>query len=91
MYGGSLRELKKLDLFDLGVMLTIAATDGLDMVSEELLGKLTVYKGHCCLLHALMRQDANSEYYEKSNLRTTLLTARRILSRISPTAQEFIC
>jgi hypothetical protein len=55
MYGGSLRELKKLDLFDLGVMLTIAATDGLDMVSEELLGKLTVYKGHCCLLHALMR------------------------------------
>jgi hypothetical protein len=38
MYGGSLRELKKLDLFDLGVMLTIAATDGLDMVSEEKLG-----------------------------------------------------
>jgi len=41
MYGGSLRELKKLDLFDLGVMLTIAATDGLDMVSEEHLAKLT--------------------------------------------------
>ena len=35
MYGSSLRELKKLDLFDLGVMLTIAATDGLDMISEE--------------------------------------------------------
>jgi hypothetical protein len=64
MYGGSLRELKKLDLFDLGVMLTIAATDGLDMVSEELLGKLCSYKGHCCLLHALMRQDANSEPFE---------------------------
>jgi hypothetical protein len=35
-------------------MLTIAATDGLDMVSEELLSRLTQYKNHCCLLHALM-------------------------------------
>jgi hypothetical protein len=28
-------EMKKLDLFDLGVMLVIAATGGLDVLSEE--------------------------------------------------------
>lgn len=28
-------EMKKMDLFDLGVMLIIAATGGLDVISEE--------------------------------------------------------
>jgi hypothetical protein len=28
-------ELKKLDLFDLGVLLLISATGGLDVISEE--------------------------------------------------------
>jgi len=69
----------------------IAATDGLDMVSEDHLAKLADFSKHCCLLHALNRQDADSEAIEAGGLRSTLLTARRILSRISPTAQDFIC
>jgi hypothetical protein len=36
----SLSELKKQDLFDLGVVLTICATDGLDMVNEEYVAQL---------------------------------------------------
>jgi len=30
-----LAEMKKLDIFDLGVLLIIAATGGLDVISEE--------------------------------------------------------
>jgi len=41
------------DLFDLGVVLTICATGGFDMVNEELLTKLTDFSKHCCLIHAL--------------------------------------
>lgn len=37
----SIRELKKLDLFDLGVMLTICASGGLDIVAEEDILKLS--------------------------------------------------
>lgn len=33
----NLMELKKLDLFDLGILLIIAATGGLDVISEEIL------------------------------------------------------
>lgn len=36
-----MKELKKNDLFDLGVVLTICATGGLDMVNEEFLAKLS--------------------------------------------------
>jgi energy-converting hydrogenase Eha subunit C len=32
-----LKELKKLDLFDLGILLVIAATGGLDVISEEVI------------------------------------------------------
>jgi len=30
-----MQELKKLDLFDLGILLIIAATGGLEVISEE--------------------------------------------------------
>ena len=40
IYQNSITELKKNDLFDLGVVLTICATGGLDMVNEEQLSKL---------------------------------------------------
>jgi len=33
-------ELKKLDLFDLGILLIIAATGGLDVISEEIINSL---------------------------------------------------
>jgi hypothetical protein len=32
-----LAELKKLDMFDLGILLIIAATGGLDVISEEII------------------------------------------------------
>ena len=33
----NLAELKKLDMFDLGILLIIAATGGLDVISEEII------------------------------------------------------
>jgi hypothetical protein len=45
--------MKKLDLFDLGVMLIIAATGGLDVISEESLNTLTNISSSCCFLHAV--------------------------------------
>ena len=35
-----MQELKKLDIFDLGVLLVIAATGGLDVISEEALNSI---------------------------------------------------
>jgi hypothetical protein len=37
----SISELKKLDLFDLGVLLIIAATGGLEVISEEAISSIT--------------------------------------------------
>ena len=36
----SLKELKKQDLFDLGILLTLASTGGLEIISEEFLMKI---------------------------------------------------
>ena len=41
IYVNSIQELKKMDLFDLGVVLTICTTGGLDMLNEEHLARLT--------------------------------------------------
>jgi hypothetical protein len=59
-----MRELKKGDLFDLGLMLTIAATDGLDMVNEDHIARLTSYKNHCCLLHGLTSIDIEAQDFD---------------------------
>jgi len=48
-----LKELKKLDLFDLGVLITLAATGGLEMINEEFLAKLPDIQSTCCLIHAI--------------------------------------
>lgn len=53
----SIHELKKNDLFDLGVVLTICATGGLDMVNEDQLVKLVDLPQECCLIHALNKID----------------------------------
>ena len=84
MYGHSIKELKKMDLFDLSLTLVISATDGLDMVNEEFLCKLADYKKHCCLLHALTDIDPDTDQDFDPNLRSTLMTARMILNRLSP-------
>lgn len=46
-------ELKKLDLFDLGVLLIIAATGGLDVFSEESIAGIPNLQSSCCILHAV--------------------------------------
>ena len=79
-----------MDLFDLGVLLTICATGGLDMINEEHLTRLTDFTRHCCLIHALNEVDPSKPGFD-TNLLGTLMSLKRILSRISPPAQEFIC
>ena len=49
----SLIELKKLDIFDLGVLLIIAATGGLDVISEESISSLSNLSTTCCIIHAV--------------------------------------
>jgi hypothetical protein len=46
-------ELKKIDLVDLGVLLIIAATGGLDVMSQEALNSLSNLPTSCCLLHSI--------------------------------------
>lgn len=77
-------EMKKLDLFDLGVMLIIAATGGLDVISEESLGTLYNLSSSCCFLHAVQGAGAKS-----SNQAITVI--RKILNRLTTQAQDFIC
>ena len=53
----SINELTKNDLFDLGVLLTICATDGIDMVNEEYVSQLKKLNQECCLVHASQKCD----------------------------------
>lgn len=86
----SIHELKKNDLFDLGILLTICATDGIDMVNEEYVAQLQKLSQECCLVHAIRRVDMSQKNFDK-NLRCTLLVMRKILGRISDRAADFIC
>ena len=56
----SISELKKNDLFDLGVLLNICATDGIDMVNEEYVAQLQKLNTECCLVHAIQKVDAEA-------------------------------
>ena len=89
-YSHSIQELKRNDLFDLGVVLIICATGGLDMVNEELLSKMCNFSQHCCFIHALSDIDTTSPDFDAAHI-STLVSLRRILNRISPQAQDFIC
>jgi hypothetical protein len=55
-----MQELKKLDIFDLGVLLVIAATGGLDVISEEALNSISNLLNSCCILHAVQGGANNS-------------------------------
>jgi len=90
MYNNSIYELKKMDLFDLGVVLTICTTGGLDMVNEEHLARLTDFSRQCCLIHALKDIDPLEPGFEQC-LMGTLLSLKKILNRITAPAQDFIC
>ena len=52
-YQQSIKELKKNDLFDLGVVLLLCATSGFDMINEEYLERLCDYSMQCCIIHAI--------------------------------------
>lgn len=52
-----MRELKKLDLFDLSIVLTLSATSGLDMVHDESLERLCDFSKECCLIHGILDID----------------------------------
>ena len=71
-------------------MLTLCAIDGLDMVNEEYVEKLCKWNTQCCLTHAVNKIDLNAHAFDPA-LRTTLVTLRRLLGRISLGAQDFIC
>ena len=75
--------MKKNDLFDLGVVLTICATGGLDMVNEDFLAKLSNFSQKCCFICALRDVDTTAEDFDIS-LISTLVSLRKILNRISP-------
>ena len=60
------------------------------MVNQEFLAKLSNFSQQCCFIHALRDVDTTSEDFDLS-LISTLVSLRKILNRISPQAQEFIC
>lgn len=72
-------------MFDIGVMLTICATGGLDMVAEEDIVRLTQFSDKCCLIHALDTVSTTSPGFD-IDLLATLLSLKRVFDRISPTA-----
>ena len=60
------------------------------MVNEEFLAKLNQFTTSCCLYHALEDVDPSVPDFDQSLL-STLLTLKKILSRISDEAIDFIC
>lgn len=70
------------------MLLTICATDGIDMVNEEYVSQLQKLNTECCLAHAIQNVNINTV---DPQLKLTLVVMKRILSRITQTAQDFIC
>lgn len=60
------------------------------MVNEEQLVKLVDLPRECCLIHALNNVDPQKPGFDYGLL-STLVSLRKILNRISPGAQDFIC
>jgi hypothetical protein len=57
--------LKKQDLFDLGILLTLASTGGLEIISEEFLMKIPNIQSSCCLIHAIKNHSIKSDLKDK--------------------------
>ena len=77
-------------MFDLGIILTICALGGLDMVYEESLEKLCDFSNKCCLIHGIWDIDTSEATFDQTLL-TTLVSLKRLTERISSEAVEFIC
>jgi len=61
----SSKELKKQDLFDLGILLTLASLGGLEFVNEEFLAKIPEIQSTCCLMHAVINYQSKIEKQDK--------------------------
>lgn len=72
--------MKKLDLFDLGVLLIIAATGGLDVISEESISAILNLNTSCCILHAVQGGSKTPQTGK------AIQVIRRILNRLSTQA-----
>jgi hypothetical protein len=48
-------------LFDLGILIVLAATGGLEMIDEEFLARIPNIQTSCCMIHALKNYAAVSE------------------------------
>ncbi len=86
----ALVELKKMDLFDLGVLLLVASTGGLDVISEEVLSQVNNIQGQCCIFHAIAASESKQSL-PASKQAKSILAIKRVMSRLSLQAQEFIC
>lgn len=73
-----MKELKKQDLFDLGVLLILAATGGLEMINEEYLQKIPNIQTSCCLIHAVKNFAESTDKPDKQ-----ALTLVKIFKRLS--------
>ena len=80
------KELKKQDLFDLGVLLILAATGDLEMINEEYLQKIPNIQTSCCLIHAVKNFAGTTDKPDKQ-----ALTLVKIFNRLSEKCQTFIC
>jgi hypothetical protein len=80
------KELKKQDLFDLGIVLTLAGTGGLEMINEEFLAKIPNIQTSCCLIHSIKNLSAKSEKADKQ-----VMTLIKVFNRISENGRDFIC
>ena len=56
-----IKELKKQDIFDLGIMLTLASLGGMDILNEDFLSKLPDIQSSCCLIHCIKTFSAKSQ------------------------------
>jgi len=72
------KELKKQDLFDLGILLSLASIGGLEMVNEEFLSKIPDIQTTCCLLHAIKTFQAKSDKADKQ-----IMTLIKVFNRLS--------
>jgi hypothetical protein len=82
----SQKELKKIDIYDLGIMLCHASLGGLDLINEEFLAKVPGIQTTCCIIHAIKNHLTRQDKPDKQ-----LLTLMKVFSRFSEHYQDFIC
>ena len=75
-------ELKKLDLFDLGIILIVASMGGMDVISEEFISQIPNLNSSCCFFHAFLSHSKSA--LPKNFNKKAFLALKRITERLSP-------